>query len=496
MPNNVRAAIERFLLSPAYFILYSIYCVLGIYGLNISNVLAKDLFRPLSISIVVALLFFGILQLRVRHAHTSALIVFVNYLAFFYYGHVRNFLKSANVNIQDNILALIWLALIVAASLFIGRHGKSWGGKTIPVLMNLMTVVFLIFPVMLILVSSTLRAQALDRKVDHTMEVKATPTSPDIYYIILDGQTRSDVMMKNFAYDNSPFIHSLQDMGFYVAECSQANYPITSLSLASSLNMDYLQNISDVYRPEVNNLLYSVKALESNALRNTLTQAGYETIAFESGFTWLEWRDAEHYLSPGGNEITEFEIMILFSSYARILDDFGIVNLDDLRAEHYRQRTRLVLDSFDRVLEFPSPKFVFIHIIAPHPPYGLDQNGNDINPDLIDIPTGYQNQAKFISTAILPQLQKLIRESANPPVIIIQGDHGQPNSAPEDLMKILNAYYLPGHTDQLYPSISPVNSFRVVFNSYFGANLPLLEDVSYYSSTNVYDFTVIPNTCP
>jgi hypothetical protein len=28
----------------------------------------------------------------------------------------------------------------------------------------------------------------------------------------------------------------------------------------------------------------------------------------------------------------------------------------------------------------------------------------------------------------------------------------------------------------LYPSISPVNSFRVLFNLYFGANFPLLPD--------------------
>jgi hypothetical protein len=63
-------------------------------------------------------------------------------------------------------------------------------------------------------------------------------------------------------------------------------------------------------------------------------------------------------------------------------------------------------------------------------------------------------------------------------------------------MKILNAYYLPGHADQLYTSISPVNTFRVVLNSYFGTNFPLLEDVSYYSSLSChYDFTVMPDTC-
>jgi hypothetical protein len=48
---------------------------------------------------------------------------------------------------------------------------------------------------------------------------------------------------------------------------------------------------------------------------------------------------------------------------------------------------------------------------------------------------------------------------------------------------ILNAYYLPGGEDRwLYPSISPVNSFRVVLNAYFGADLPFLPDATYFTS--------------
>jgi hypothetical protein len=36
---------------------------------------------------------------------------------------------------------------------------------------------------------------------------------------------------------------------------------------------------------------------------------------------------------------------------------------------------------------------------------------------------------------------------------------------------------LPGdHGRPLYPEISPVNSFRVVFNEYLGTSLPLLPD--------------------
>jgi len=60
-------------------------------------------------------------------------------------------------------------------------------------------------------------------------------------------------------------------------------------------------------------------------------------------------------------------------------------------------------------------------------------------------------------------------------------------------MAILNAYYLPrGGQDLLYENISPVNSFRLIFDYYFGGNFGLLEDGSYFSSyQQPFDFTLI-----
>jgi hypothetical protein len=195
--------------------------------------------------------------------------------------------------------------------------------------------------------------------------------------------------------------------------------------------------------------------------------------------------------------MTEFETFVLFSSYARILHDMGIINLDDIRAERFRARTRLVLNSFDDLVDMPGPKFVFIHLIIPHEPFAFDAMGNPVLPDETYPRHGYLDQVKFINKAILPKLKQLIEEAHSPPVIILQGDHGSWLPADHSAqMKILNAYHLPGGSGTLYPSISPVNSFRVVFNEYFDANLPLLEDKSYYSAPfRRYEFTHVPNTC-
>ena len=60
------------------------------------------------------------------------------------------------------------------------------------------------------------------------------------------------------------------------------------------------------------------------------------------------------------------------------------------------------------------------------------------------------------------------------------------------------AFYLPDRNvaKLAYPSTTPINTFRFVFNEYFGGDYPLLDDVSYYSdATHNLNFEIVPNTC-
>ena len=50
-------------------------------------------------------------------------------------------------------------------------------------------------------------------------------------------------------------------------------------------------------------------------------------------------------------------------------------------------------------------------------------------------------------------------------------------------MSIFNAYYFPnGQYDLLYDDITPVNSFRVVFDSQFQTNYGMVEDKIFFST--------------
>jgi hypothetical protein len=172
--------------------------------------------------------------------------------------------------------------------------------------------------------------------------------------------------------------------------------------------------------------------------------------------------------------------------------------------------------SFSKLEEIPKMiegrKFVFAHIMNPHPPFVIDNVGNEIPTDyhfefLTDWSNkeGYVNQVEYANKRVLTIIDSIILNSDSSPIIIIQGDHGtetvsgwinNPNKQRiDERFSILNAYYFPNLKNKetfsgvLYPSISPVNTFRVIFNEYFNQEYPLLDDITYFSKYDTpYDF--------
>jgi hypothetical protein len=152
------------------------------------------------------------------------------------------------------------------------------------------------------------------------------------------------------------------------------------------------------------------------------------------------------------------------------------------------------------------PKYVHVHLILPHPPFVFGPDGEFTNPaDFWNekkvypgnkFRIGYINQLQFVNTKLLEMIDTILAESETPPIIILQGDHGPWLQPDPQRFFILNAYYLPDNKTELYPTISPVNSFRVVFNDYFGANYDMLKDTTYFSPVpKLYNFSESPYPC-
>jgi hypothetical protein len=187
-------------------------------------------------------------------------------------------------------------------------------------------------------------------------------------------------------------------------------------------------------------------------------------------------------------------VLRLFDSktFAPVQRAFGPWLDDRLQNWH---RVRRQLDDMAALVPAAGPKFVFLHILVPHPPYMFDRDGSYVTKAQERKRSeleNYTNQVQAANRMIRRLIEGILRDSPAPPVILVQGDEGpyppgtgrdtfdwRTASRTQLLQKtgILNAYYLPGADPRvLYPRISPVNSFRVVFNTYFGASLPLLPD--------------------
>ena len=131
------------------------------------------------------------------------------------------------------------------------------------------------------------------------------------------------------------------------------------------------------------------------------------------------------------------------------------------------------------------PKFVYAHLMMPHPPYLFDAEGHRIKRGMgmdDQYPDLYLGQLIYENKLLTNAIAGILKNSGNPPVIILQGDHGYRDwpgpHQQEEASTILNALYLPGSkTGWLYPGITPVNTFRVIFNHYFCGQYDYLPDV-------------------
>src|SRR5271157_4289288 len=98
----------------------------------------------------------------------------------------------------------------------------------------------------------------------------------------------------------------------------------------------------------------------------------------------------------------------------------------------------------------------------------------------------------YIIRRIEEVIDQILARSKVPRILILQADHGsglrlnmqsKERTDLRERMGILNAYYFPNRDYRgLYQDITPVNSFRVVLNTLFGARFEILPDRSNYST--------------
>jgi hypothetical protein len=501
---------------PFFLVIYS---VLALYNFNLGEVEWMVIFRPLLLMLLLTLLVLVLFRFIIKTWQKAGLLTTWSMLLFVSYGHVNNLISRSNLlywlGRHRYLLPIFGLLFLLGVFLVIKKIRKPEMFSIIFNAIMLLLVLISVFSVSRYFIKKSSAGKGLETTasvIDLDLEEPQDP--PDIYYILLDGYTRSDVLSEKFGYDNGGFVDQLEDLGFYVAKCSRSNYLHTHLVLPSLLNMDYVDSLyaqtTGSHEFDINFLNFKSK---NNVVMTNLQSVGYQTVTFETSYAWAQFDEADFYFQPVVEDIfllniTKFEELYLDTTMLSALLDWDLT-----RSQKFSQifilpnvmdknRVMFIIDQLKKLPEMENPQFVFAHLVIPHPPYIFNKDG--VIPNLSSYDEsweegksgqqGYINNIQYINQEILNVVEIILSESATDPIIIIQSDHG---SDFFDRSMNFSAFYFPGGGEEvLYPSITQVNTFRLVFNQYFGTQLAILPDVSLTGKYPPFDFAPIEETYP
>jgi hypothetical protein len=463
------------------------------YSENIGLIPFWDLLFFFIIHLLAAALFFGLFMWRLRSAKKAGLLTTLLFLFYLFYGAIADFFKGVSF--------LSWLShyryllgAFLLGMVFLFRYCKRSAGnfQKITLYLNSVFIFFILYDLVYIAFHQpdhVLSAQngSVIKNREGRFEKK-----PDIYFVLMDEYSGSNTLRRAYNYDNSGFENFLKQRGFFVASSPMCNYAETSYSMASILSMDYLGWLKE-RKETVLDVATSGKIISNNEVVRFLRSKGYELY----NFSIFEIGDQPTRVDPG---LFSFRLKLITSKtlFSRMekdllwilqrkvggrIDFLGEKMLHSFKAgnENVMQLTK------EATQKSGPPKFVYTHLMMPHAPF-YDSTGAKLSVNAFDktVDVKLQNKAylqyliytnKVVSN-LINELQEKTKRQA---VIILMSDHGYRNLIVEGKqaspVNNFNAVYLPGNNYRYYyDSISNVNQFRVLFNSLFEMQIPLLRD--------------------
>jgi hypothetical protein len=516
--TNTPGAIGPFGRWAVHPILLAIYPIISLLGENAREVRISSLSTLIGLVVLGAAALWLVLGIVTRDTRKSAVLASIAIVMFFTIDlalewgswlvyRASEFWVRTDINLSVGAIAIPELIALAGIAHFLTKKKRNMGVLT--AFLNVFALVLVAIPLIQVV---TVKAPSVGRapRAASAFPVASVPAAseaadprPDIYYIILDGYARSDIMKRFFHFDNSAFLDRLEKKGFYVARESVSNYCQTALSLSSSLNAEYLD---ELVKGLGNDQTELSDLIGRNNVVASLKPLGYKFVTFATGFDPTDHPEADLYLSPHPFS-NGFERMVVdITPLHRIWPNPRTADPTQMS----RERTFFLLGKLPEVSSDPAPTFTLAHVFCPHPPIIYGENGEDVrikyqryassDGDRIGgrfrdpnyFAKGYRDQSAFITNRIEQMIDQLLARSTKPPIIILQSDHGSElnldmhdfkNSDVRERLRILNTYFFPDRKyAALYQEISPVNSFRVVLNTYFGAKADLLPDKSFFST--------------
>lgn len=523
---------------PWHTLLLAVFPPLFLYVHNLELYSARVLPLPLAACLLLAAVLAVAFRVLLRDGTRAWVLTSLTLVLFFSYGHLYALLGNLRIDLgflrlgPHRTLFLVfglgWLALLYAI------RRAPHPPRSLATILNTVAIALVAFSLFNLGARSfagrggeappaTTVDAALERAPRVPPVAAALGALPDLYYVILDGYARADVLRETYGLDNAALLDDLRNHGFDVLDQARANYMQTSLSLASSLNLDLLDDLARRTGPASDDRRPLLRRIQHSRLRRFLEDRGYVSVAFASGYWTTEVRGADVYLSPAFS-LDEFQSTLVGTTpLPAVLKVAG-------RASQQRWHRQRIRFAFDRLADLRAatpevppdrPIFVFAHIVCPHPPFVFEADGSDAPPmpfytmadgdDLIGpqgIPRAqyverYRAQLEYVNQLLRGALAGLTRR---PAIVVIQGDHGPGSglrwedpagSDAHERLAILCACRLPDGGVTLREDLTPVNLWRTILNAYFGTELPPLPDPSYIStSRRPYDFVDVTSRVP
>jgi hypothetical protein len=484
----------------------ALFPAISLYSRNSSQCTIGVMASSLAVCALFGLLLYWAARLFLRDRHSSGIMASCFLLCFFSYGYVHRLIATFYLRIgsmeigADKVLfsGLVFVVLTVAVVLRLTKLDLTSWTKAL----NAVAACLLIVAIVASFSGSRASARVPTTMSPHdtvaSAKMEAGDGKPSILYMILDGYAREDVMRTKYDYDGPTLQTLLRDEGFSVVDDARSNYCQTALSLASSLNMMYLNEVAAQIERGTTDLVPLRNLIRHSRVLSVLGRCGYETIAFPSGYWPTEIETADRYLRLGPFG-TEFENALLSTTpLPALFEQTPLFN----PVSRHRERIHTAFSIIPGLLDVDTPVFVFAHLTSPGPPFVFAEDGSlpdNLPPYTLwdggftteQYRSYYKPQFAYISRTVQGFVRQVKQRMKRPYVLVIQSDHGPrsaldhfslANTDLEECTGNLLAIYLSDREPIPEELLTPVNVFRFVFDRYLGTHLGLIENRCYFST--------------
>ena len=374
-------------LPPSYPFLFAFAPIVGLFANNYHEVLPLDVVRPAVAAAAFVLVAYAFNYLLVRDIRKSAFLTAVIVVVVIAYGPVRHFVPDEVLRTRSYLLS--WSAVGLAGYVFCIRYLRNAQTRLTALTQALNWAGFAVVAGPLAIAGVlAISSPQVETMVDAVEQRTPDPErgsvversgQPDIYYIVLDAHGRADILRDRYGLDSVPLIEALRRRGFYIADKAISNYGWTHLSLAATLNLTYLDEYIARFGSDqvsVDGFMAASRHFYSyiwdSKLRQFLEARGYRIMGNRSGYNVTRAFATREFPLPFALNESE-RVLLENMAVEPILAWFG-------KSSHDGAHRGIVstLERLGQVAALASPKFVFVHIVAPHTPFVMDADGMQV----------------------------------------------------------------------------------------------------------------------